>query len=86
MRLDEYFNLLNEYVGMIDQGSIDMGRLELVLAMMTSREEARRLAHRIQKQAKPSDIKKALEMGKSHPNRMAYWFVQAMEEKVKVKK
>jgi hypothetical protein len=82
MKLDVLLNnLLDEYTGMIDQGTIDMGSLELTLAMLTNKDEARRLAHKIMKMAKPNEIKKALQMGKEHPNRMAYWFVQALEEK-----
>jgi hypothetical protein len=86
MKLDEILtDVLYEYVGMIDQGSIDMGRLEVLLSMITNKQEARRLAHRIMQQAKPGEVKKALKLGKDCTNRMCYWFVQALEEKPKVK-
>jgi len=84
MKLDKVLeNALFEYIGMIDKGTIDMGGLELALDVLSSKDEARRLARRVM-QAKPNEIKKALALGKNHAG-MAHWFVQALEEKPKVK-
>ena len=85
MKLNEIFEMLNEYVGVIDQGSINWDRLDFALLVLSSKDEATRLARALKAKASPSEIKKALKMGKERPNRMAYWFVQALEEKSKVK-
>lgn len=85
-KLDEVLDdILFEYTGMIEQGAIDMGRLEALLSMIRDKQEARRLAQKIMKMAKPSEVKEALKLGKGCTNRMCYWFVQALEERPKVK-
>lgn len=79
-RLDEFLKELNEYVGLIDKGTVDMDKLELNIVSLASKAEARRLALRLKKEAKPEDLKKALKIAKEKKNTMVYWFIQALEE------
>jgi hypothetical protein len=80
MELNEFLKELNEYVGLIDKGTVDMDRLSLNIMSLSSKAEARRLALRLKKEAKPEDLKKALKIAKEKKNTMAYWFIQALEE------
>jgi hypothetical protein len=78
--LNEFLKELNEYVGLIDKGTVDIDKLDLNIMSLDSKMDARRLAIRLKKEAKPEDIKRALELAKEKKNPMAYWFIQALEE------
>jgi hypothetical protein len=83
-KLNEFLNRLDEYIGIFDKGKIDMGMLDLRLITLSSKDEARRLAHRLIKEATPEELKKALKLAKTKSGSMVHWFVEAVEELAKV--
>jgi len=80
-KLNEFLNSLNEYIGLIDKGTIDFIRLNQSLKMLDSKEAANQLAFRLLKFAPKSEIKKVKELRSITSSTYAQAFFDALGER-----
>lgn len=84
-RLDEFLERLDEFVSAIKDGKINQGFFETTLRMLNSKDAARRLAFKINKEADEEEIAVAKKLAKSVPGIYIEYFLDALKEKAKTK-